>query len=55
MAFHCHNSICQLQAAGPGAAFIVAERADSFKPFHWSATGIAFGALAGDFAVQIME
>ena len=55
VSFQCNDSACQLQACGPAAAFIAAGRPGSFKPFHWSATGIALGALAGDFAVQITE
>jgi hypothetical protein len=55
LSFQCNDSVCQLQAGGPAVAFIAAGRPNSFKPFHWSATGTAFGALTGDFAVQITE
>jgi hypothetical protein len=55
LSLQCSDSICQLVAGGPAAAFIVAGRPNSLTPFHWSATGTALGTLAGDFAVQITE
>jgi hypothetical protein len=55
LSFQCNDSVCQLLASGPAATFVAAGKPTSFKPFHWSASGTAFGALAGDFTVQITE
>jgi hypothetical protein len=49
------DSVYQLQASGPGVAFVVAGRPRSTDPFHWSISGTAIGAHAGDFKVDITE
>jgi hypothetical protein len=49
------DSFFQLQASGPGVAFVVAGRPRSMNPFHWSISGTAIGNHAGDFKVDITE
>jgi hypothetical protein len=55
LSFVGHSGAFQLLSVGPRTAFIVAEHPRSFRPFAWTAAGVAHGALAGPFSVTILE